>query len=523
MRSIRTLFYSSALYHLALTRPAPAALALRLPARWPGDKDRGRALLAGRFAFAGDLVESAAPPWDAAPSEDWRAALHGFSWLADLAALDSVEAVQAARDWTADWVRRFDLYDGFTWRADVMGDRLQAWLEHLELVRAGIERRAFGASFARQTRHLAGAVGREGDGLCRLKALRGLVAATAALGGRRPIAAARGRLEREIAAQFFADGGHRARSPAAQLEALRYLIDARTALAAAEEGVPPALDGAIERAALMLRFFRHGDGGFALFNGADEGDSALIDLALARAGALGRTPLTAPDSGFERLQGGGTVVVFECGAPPPARFGRDAHAGALSFEMSHAQTRMIVNCGARAREPWRTALRATAAHSTAIVADTNSAELVRGGPHRPAPHGVTHQRAERGGDLWAAATHDGYQANFGLTHGRQLFLAADGSDLRGEDALTGKAGSGFIVRFHLHPAIDAALQPEGNAVMLLAPDGGRWRLRAEGAVLSLGESIYAGSGAPQKTRQILLDGHVGSSGARVRWAIRREG
>ena len=110
-----------------------------------------------------------------------------------------------------------------------------------------------------------------------------------------------------------------------------------------------------------------------------------------------------------------------------------------------------------------------------------------------------------------------------MTYGRQLFLAADGNDLRGEDSLTGRAGSGFIVRFHLHPAIEAALQPEGNAVILLLPDGGQWRLRAEGAVLSIGESIYAGSGVPQKTQQILLDGHVGTNGARVRWAIRREG
>jgi uncharacterized heparinase superfamily protein len=518
MRTIRTLFYGSALYHLALTRPAPPVLALRLPARWPGDAARGAALLAGRFSFAGDTVESAAPPWDAAPSEDWRTAIHGFSWLADLAAVASVEAVQAARDWTADWIHRFDLYDSFIWRPDIMGDRLFHWLEHLDLVRAGIERRGFGASFARQTRHLARAAEREGGGLGRLKALRGLVASCAALGGRRAVAAARGRFEREIAAQFFADGGHRARSPAAQLEALRYLIDAAAALTAAEEEAAPALEGAIERAALMLRFFRHGDGGFALFNGADQGDHALIDLALARAGALGRTPLTAPDSGFERLQGGGTVVLFDCGGPPREGFGRDAHAGTLSFEMSHGQTRVIVNCGAGAREPWRSALSATAAHSTAIVANTNSAEL----SSDAAPGTVTHQRAEHGGDLWCAATHDGYQANFGLTHGRQLFLAADGNDLRGEDSLTGRAGSGFIVRFHLHPAIEAALQPEGNAVQLRLSDGGRWRLRAEGAVLSLGESIYAGAGTPRKTQQILLDGHVGSNGARVRWAIRRE-
>jgi uncharacterized heparinase superfamily protein len=511
MSRARELFYGSALYHLALTRPAPPAPSLRLPWRWPGDKERGRALLAGRFSFAGDTVESRAPPWDESPSDEWRAALHGFAWLADLAALDSAEAIAAARAWTADWLGRFDLFDRLAWRADVLGERLFSWLAYLELVRAGVERRAFAASFARQARHLARVAGREGRGPGRLKAARGLVAATAALGHKRAIEAARQNLAREIGRQFFPDGGHRARSPAAQLEALRLLIDARAAFAAAEETVPEALDSAIERAALMLRLFRHGDGGFALFNGAGEGDAAQITLALARAETKGRTPLTAPESGFERLQGGGTVVLFECGAPPAPDFARAAHAGTLSFEMSHGAARMIVNCGAAAREPWHSALAATAAHSTAIVADTSSAAV-----------SVTRRRAEQDGDLWTEATQDGYQKSFGLTHARQLFLAADGNDLRGEDSLTGRAGSGFVLRFHLHPAVEAALQPEGHAVQLLVPGGTRWRLRAEGAVLSLGESVYAGAGPPRKTRQILLDGHVGSNGARVRWAIRRE-
>jgi uncharacterized heparinase superfamily protein len=512
MSRARELFYGSAPYHLALTRPAPLVPSLRLPWRWPGDSARGRALLAGTFSFAGETVESRTPPWNAAASAEWRAALHGFAWLDDLAALDSAEAAAAARAWTADWLRRFALYDALLWRADVLGERLHAWVVNLELVRAGVERRAFAGAFARQTRHLARVAESEGEGIGRLRAARGLVAARAALGRKRATEAARQILVREIDRQFFADGGHRTRSPATQLEALRALIDARAALAAAGEAVPDALDDAIERAALMLRFFRHGDGGFALFNGAGEGDAAQITLALARAETRGRTPLSAPESGFERLQGGGTEVLFDCGAPPAPGFSGAAHAGALSFEMSHGAARLIVNCGAASRDPWKSALAATAAHSTVIVGNTSSAAVT-----------ATHQRAEHGGDLWTAATHDGYQANFGLVHGRQLFLAADGDDLRGEDSLTGRAGSGFVIRFHLHPAIEPALQPEGHAVVLLLPDGTRWRLRAEGAVLSIGESIYAGAGPRQKTQQVLLDGHVGSNGARVRWAIRRDG
>ncbi len=307
------------------------------------------------------------------------------------------------------------------------------------------------------------------------------------------------------------------------MAALRFLIDARTALIAAGIGVPAFLDAAIERAATMLRFFRHGDGGLALFNGAHEGDPGLIDLALARADARRRPPQTAPDTGFERLQAGGTVVLFDCGAPAPAGCDATAHAGALAVEMSHGRERIIVNCGAAAggRADWARAMRATAAHSTLVVADTNSVAIRAdgpiGGPRGPRPR----RRAERDGDHWVEASHDYYRAAFGLTHLRQLYLAADGDDLRGEDRLTGTAGSGFAIRFHLHPGAEPTLQPDGAAALIRLASGAQWRLEAEGAVIGIGESVYWGTGAPRKTRQIILDGHVATGGTIVRWAIRR--
>ena len=70
--------------------------------------------------------------------------------------------------------------------------------------------------------------------------------------------------------------------------------------------------------------------------------------------------------------------------------------------------------------------------------------------------------------------------------------------------------------------MQASLTQDGNAVLLRLPSGIGWRLRMQGAVLSLAESVYLGAGSVQKTRQVVLDGHVGSTGATVKWAIRRE-
>lgn len=518
------------LHRLSIWGRRPTTLALALDQRWPGDPERGAAILADRFRFAGETVTSAVPPWEASAGADWQAALHGFDWLADLAALGTQAAAERARALTRSWLHRHERWHPLVWRSDVLGERLTAWVFFAELIAPQrgdpALRVALLRSFARQARHLRRAASWEATGVARLQALKGLLIALLALGaGDSELDRALRLLEREAAAQIRADGGHVARSPELQLQALRHLTDARTALRAARIEVSEPLQSAIDRAAPMLRFFRHGDGRLALFNDSMELDAAAIDLLLARAEAKGRAPASAPHSGFERLHAGKALVIVDCGVPPPTEAGGHPHAGTLAFEMSYGRERLIGNCGAyRGPSPaWHAALRTTAAHSTLVVADTPSSDLEPDGSLGRRPRAVTRERAEDGGNQWVALTHDGYKARFGLVHARQLYLAADGEDLRGEDRLIGPAGQSFAIRFHLHPQVQASLIQDGGAALLRLPSGVGWRLRAEGAVMSLAESVYLGGGEIKKTQQVVLDGHVGTAGATVKWAIRREG
>jgi uncharacterized heparinase superfamily protein len=528
----RSVLFGSAPYYLSLWGLAPAEPAVALNDPWPGDAERGKALLAGEFRLAGATLRGETPPWTAdvlnraTPPHDVLAALHSFSWLDDIAALGAPEGWKKAAAWTTDWLERCDAWDHIAWRTDVTGDRLFAWLVHWSRLTADATlRQRLMASIARQMRHLDRVATTEAPGVPRLQALRGLIAVAVACRAERKLARALRKLARELDRQILPDGGHAARSPKAQLAALAVLIDARAALRAAETEVPQALQSAIDRAAPMLRFFRHGDGRFALFNGSDEEAAERIDLVLARADAKGRAPLSAPHSGFQRLQAGRTLVLADAGAPPPRGLDRAAHAGILSFEMSYGRERLIVNCGGYdgANAQWRAAARATAAHSTLVVADTNAGELSAEGGFARAPRILASERAEDGGAQWFHASHDGYEPSFGLVHSRQLFLAADGEDVRGEDRLSGRAGQAFAIRFHLHPLVQASLTQEGSTVLLRLPSGTGFRLRAQGAVMSLAESIYLGGGEARKSQQVVLAGHVGSSGAEVKWALRREG
>src|SRR5579872_1771734 len=259
-------------HRLRLLGRAPKALALSLDERWPGDPRRGDAIVEGAYRFAGETVASADPPWDGGLAGlDWQAELHGFAWLGDLAAVASEAATGKARVLLKTWLERHDRWHPLVWRADVMGERLYAWISYAEFLapEAGdvALRRAFLKSLGRQTRHLRQSAGWEAIGLGRLAAIKGLLAAEVALAAKdRELDGVLQMLEAAAKEQILPDGGHRARSPAAQLAALHHLIDARAALYAARIEVPQPIHGAIDRASPMLRFFRHGDGRLALFN-----------------------------------------------------------------------------------------------------------------------------------------------------------------------------------------------------------------------------------------------------------------
>jgi uncharacterized heparinase superfamily protein len=295
-------------------------------------------------------------------------------------------------------------------------------------------------------------------------------------------------------------------------------------LRAARIDIPVLLQQAIERMAPMLRFFRHGDRRLALFNNSVEEDGVLVDLVLTRSETKGRAPSDAPQAGFQRLQAGQSLIVADTGRPSPHGFDEEAHAGALSFELSQGRERIVVNCGGyRGNKPsWRRVARASAAHSVLVVADVNSVEIESDGSLGRGPSSVRCERAEEAGHQWISATHDGYRQRFGLTYSRELYLAPGGDDVRGEDRLTGREGNPFAVRFHLHPTVEASLVENGGGAILRLPSGAVWRLRAAGAEISLGESIYLGSGEPRKSQQVVLSGSTGPEGTGVRWAIRRE-
>ena len=532
------LLYASPVYRYTLIGRAPNELAIVPPDSWPGNAERGASVSAGEWSFLGETVRAGKHAWrPVGMSDAWLAELHGFDWLRDLRAVGGDAARRRARDLVEDWIENQTGWHEIAWRPDVLATRLFAWLGQHDFFCASADdeyRRRYLATIARQAKHLARVLpgGVEGAGL--IRAAKGLTVAGLALpGSDASIRQGLRILERACDRQILPDGGHVSRNPQTQAAVLRDLVHVRSALSAAEHEIPAFLLGAIDRAAPFLRMLRHNDGRLALFNGSRESEDWLIDMLLAQADARGRAPASAPHSGFERIVANRTVALLDTGAPPQAGLDIEAHAGALSLEVSIGKERMITNCGARAgnRDPWATVQRSSAAHSTMIVDDTNSAEIFPDGTFGRKPKDVQVERSEDDGNVWLSARHDGYIATFGLEHERKLYMAGDGDDIRGEDLLSrsgvsdkARPAKGFALRFHLHPSVQASLVQNGSSVLLRLPSGTGWRLIAEGGTVSLAESVYLGeSENVRRSEQIVVSGalEAGASAARVKWAFKR--
>lgn len=512
----------------------PYNLLVTPPDAWSGTVAQGRNILQSKFYFHGQRFSGAPLHWkQETASPDWLAAMHGFEWLRDLRAVGGDPARRMARMLVKDWLVQFRRWDPVAWRPDITGARLASWIGLHDFFLASADdgyRLDVFEAIQKQSKYLTRVLPGHMKGSRLILALKGQIYACLALpNSQTRLFQSLSLLNEEINKQIAPDGSHIERNPQIHAQVLQNFLDIRGALRCAGLAVPENLQNAIRLMAPVLRFYMHGDNRLAQFNGASEGDDQLLDMILQQASAQGKAATSAPHSGYERLQLGRSVVLFDVGTPPLPGYDLQVHAAPLAFEFSVARERLIVNCGHAGticpQLPLAMALRNTAAHSTVVIANTNAVELRNEGGIGRHPKTIhLHQEATKD-QILVAASHDGYQSNLGITHNRQIYLGDGGEDLRGQDMLTGSAGHPFAIRFHLSPDVRASMTNDSTGgVLLRLRSGAGWRFRCQNAVIALEESLYLPrpGDTPKRTTQIVLSGFTSDTETPIKWNFRRE-
>ena len=493
------------------------------------DATRAAEIYAGRFVFAGKIVTCHGRSiFDLEPpSEDWEVALLGFGWLRHLRAADTALTRANARSLVDDWISNPLHRRPVGRRADVMARRVMSLLSQAPLVLGDTDGkfyRRYLRGLSREIRYLRYSMLDIPDGVPRLQVLIALCYASLCLANQaRHIRTATRKLSDELQRQILPDGGHISRNPGALIELLIDLLPLRQTFAARNVAPPPSLLNAIDRMMPMLRFFRHGDGSFALFNGMSSAPSDLLATLLAYDDSHGTPMANMPHTGFQRLDAGTMTVIMDTGPPPPASVSHDAHAGCLSFELSSGPSRIVINCGmpSTGRDSWRPFARSTLAHSTLACHDTSSCQfvelsamkrLLKGAPVISGPTNVESYREAVANGVLLTASHNGYLARFGVVHRRVLMIAQDGSRIDGEDTLSPAPGArikgtetDYTLRFHLHPSVKASRLSDGRGVMLVLPNRDVWTFEALDDKVEVEDSVFlAGNDGPRRTAQIVI-------------------
>jgi uncharacterized heparinase superfamily protein len=508
-----------------------------------GDKTAGEAILHGRFVRRGKaLAIDELDFGDPALPADVSDYLQSFEWLRDLAAAATRErAAKLAEKVVHKWL---EVHAGTVtergWRADLWGRRILFWTAYAPYIlssRDAAYRALLLNTLSRGARHLDKAAEKARPGLARITAWAGVIAAALLVqGGSARLSRGESGLLRALAASIHDDGGLVSRSPTEQLMLVELLAQLRAAYYAGERDMPEAVADALSGAVGALLGATLGDEALSSWQGGNMASKRRIAAAAEGSGIRVR-PLRQPRGwGYQRLEARGTTALFDAAPPPPTRAFAGGCASTLAFELSEGASRLVVNCGgpgeAQGALPAELvqALRSSAAHSTLTLGDRNSTAVHEDGSLGKGVSQVELARDETAGIVMVEASHDGYVRRFGLVHQRQLTLAADGRELRGQDLLTlpGRRRRGdsipYAVRFHLHPDVEAATTADGQGALLRIRGRTVWQFRCRGGRLAIEDSLWVdGDAQLRETSQLVVAGDSPADGTAIAWIFRRAG
>lgn len=263
-------------------------------------------------------------------------------------------------------------------------------------------------------------------------------------------------MDRQLGEQVLADGGHFERSPMYHALLLEDLLDLFNLHSAYGKPMDASWRETIAKMSAWLSAMTHPDGEIAFFNDAASGiapkSHELGDytrrLGMGSSWPLSVRPALLSDSGYARIENGGAVILADVGSVGPDYLPGHAHAGTLSFELSLAGRRVLVNSGTSVygNGSERQRQRGTAAHNTVRVDECDSSEVWSG--FRVARRARTFD--VRYDDVTLAGRHDGYRRLPGKPiHYRQWTTVRNGVDI--VDELAGSGPHLVEVFFHIHP------------------------------------------------------------------------
>lgn len=310
-----------------------------------------------------------------------------------------------------------------------------------------------------------------------------------------------------LAQQILADGAHFERSPAYQCQVFADLLDCRAALGADPLG--GRLDDALRRLAQATADLAHPDGAVAQFNDAGLDMAYAPGLCLdAYARLFGAAPaprrvFALPQAGFFGARLGEDHVVVDCGRIGPDDLPAHAHGDVLSFELSIAGHRMIVDQGVYEYVDGdkRRRARAAASHNTLSLEGAEMADFFGAFRCGRRPNVTLRRYEPRDDGFLLEGAHDGFAHLPGRPVHLRRFDCRPGA-ITIEDHLEGRTDRAARIGFLLHPEVEIA---EEGASLRLARGAARLAMMASAPLRVEPAVWWPNMGVEVATRRIRVE------------------
>lgn len=336
----------------------------------------------------------------------------------------------------------------------------------------------------------------------------------------------------QLPKQVLSDGGHFERSPMYHSIILEDVLDVWNLFQCYLPSIPGWQSEAESWLRTSLRMRRwlvhmcHPDGEISFFNDAAIGIAASPAELHKYAVRLG-APFVEPagegiaylgDSGYLRCSIGKAVAFMDVGPLAPDHLPGHAHADTLSFELSVASSRILVNSGTSCygRGAERLRQRGTAAHNTVVIDNLDSSEVWSGFrvARRAKPTGLCIQQSQEHTTVTCA--HDGYRRLPGQPlHERTWVLSSDA--LQVHDRIVGGYRNAEA-RFHWSPDCHVQVEERGRTGKALLSNGVRviWEIqRGHGRIEQ--STYHPRFGESWINRCLVVDLEKGESTVRFAW------
>jgi len=458
--------------------------------------------------------------------------LHNFSWLNLINRKTDTKNIKKI---IYIWMLKNSRYQKKIWETSILSSRITSWILNIDIIldNANFDfRRNFLSNIISQCNHLKKNIKFEKNYLKKVEIstaliLSGLIFKEYENNFKLGI----DELEDFVKFFFDNDGFPLSRNPNDLLFSLKYLIFCKEIIKDAQKYIPEFLENIIEKNLVCLNFIKYPNSQLPLFNGASENHLNQLEGYVK---TNYKKKFKNVFGGLIKLKQKNHIVFFDIGSPPKKKFSKCYQSGPLSFEYFVDGEKIICNSGFGNNISNKAELlsRLTACQTTLTLNDTSATKFERNKLVNKI-FGNSIKNTFKTNDInffndknliGCAASHNGYEKNFGCIHKREIFFDKSNNYLKGTDHIFKKRDGipiRYVFRFHIRPGLTVVKTMGGNSALIQVSKNKSLIFTVSNEMLEIEKSIFLGGQKILDNTCITISGNLVNKNKSFNWEIKK--